>query len=110
MQHTHKHTFSLEKDNSYHGQEYPKLWVHGDDVSVSKVEGFASLLLAGVNNSDLLGGHRQHWQLNAVELVKASPRTRLCKAWSRSRGTKVKGGMTWCIPTVVCSKYFLHDL
>lgn len=60
-------------DNANHGQKYPKFRVHGDDISICEVEGFASLFLAGVNNGDLLSSHRQHRQLDAVEFIKASP-------------------------------------
>lgn len=44
-----------------------------------------SLLLCFLNGCDLLGHHRQHLDINAVELIKASPRTRA------ERGEKQEG-------------------
>ena len=63
----------------YHGQEKTKLWIHVNIVSVSEDELRLSLLLTSQDNGNLLGSHRQHRQLNTVELVKTSPGARLSK-------------------------------
>lgn len=59
---------------THHGQEDSELGIHGNDVTVGEGEGLAALLLARVNHRDLLRRHRQHWELNAVELIEAAPR------------------------------------
>ena len=65
---------------TYHGKEETKLWVEFDLVSVSEDKLLLAVLLGSENNVDLLGSHRQHRQLDTVELVKAAPRPRLGKA------------------------------
>lgn len=64
-----------------HGKEDAKLRAHIDIVSISKDKAFATFLLAGENYCDLLGRDRQNWKVNAVELIKTAPRTRLSQTW-----------------------------
>ena len=59
---------------AHHGEEDAELGVHVDDVAVSEDELRASLLLARQHDRDLLGGHRQRRQLDAIELVETAPR------------------------------------
>ena len=59
--------------HSYHGQEDAKLWVHVYNVTISEYELIFAVLLTTQDNSNLLGGHGQHGQLNTVELVEAAP-------------------------------------
>ena len=61
--------------DTYHGQEETKLWINGHNVPIRKEELCLSLLLCSEDNVDLLGSHRQHGELNPIELVKATPRT-----------------------------------
>lgn len=62
---------------THHGQEDTKLWVHVNVVTISEDELRLAFFLAGQHNSNLLSSHRQHRQLNAVELIEATPGTRL---------------------------------
>ena len=66
---------------SYHGQEDTKLWVHVDNVSVREDELRFAFLLAGQHDVDLLGGYREHGQLNTVELIEAAPAAGLGKTY-----------------------------
>jgi len=77
----------LETD---HGEEDAELRVHVDDVSVSEDELRATLLLAREHDGDLLRGDRQRRQLNAIELVETTPRTRHrqpCQSHRRNTGS-----------------------
>lgn len=50
-------------------------------VSICEDKVFATFLPARENYRNLLGCHRQNWEVNAVELVKTAPRTRLSQTW-----------------------------
>jgi hypothetical protein len=56
-----------------HGQEDAKLGIHVDNVAVGEYELPLALFLASQNDVDLLSGHGQDGQLDAIELVKATP-------------------------------------
>ena len=58
-----------------HGKEDAKLEAHLNVVSVGEDEVLLPLLLTGEYDGDLLGRHRQYWQVYTVELIKASPRS-----------------------------------
>lgn len=59
--------------NTDHAEEDAKLKVHVNIVPVSEDEVFLALFLAGQDNGNLLGSHRQHGQVYTVELIKAAP-------------------------------------
>lgn len=72
------HTRLLSNSNDYattthHGEEDAKLQVEGDIISISEDKTLLTLLLTLQYNGNLLRGHRQHGQLNSVELVKTTP-------------------------------------
>lgn len=69
-----------------HGEEHAKLRVHVHRISISEDKGFAAFLLAGENNCDLLSCDWQNWELNAVELIKTAPSTRLSQTWKSEAG------------------------
>lgn len=66
---------------TYHGQEETKLWVQVHIVTISEDELRLALFLAGQHDGDLLSSHGQHRQLNAVELIKTTPGTRLSQTF-----------------------------
>lgn len=70
-----------------HGKKDAELRIHLHGVSVGEDECFSALFLAGEDYGDLLGGHRQHREIDPVKLVKAAPGARLSKAF----GTKHMG-------------------
>jgi len=63
----------------YHGEKEAELWVEIDHVSIGEDELGLAFLLAGENDGDLLSSDRQYRQLDTVELVETTPRTRLCQ-------------------------------
>ena len=68
-----------------HGKEETELWVQVHIVAVSEDELRLALLLAGQHDGNLLSGHRQHRQLNAVELVETAPGTRLSQTCQHTK-------------------------
>lgn len=74
-----------------HGKEDAKLRVHIHVISICEDKVFASFLLARENYCNLLGRHRQNREVDAVELVKTAPGTRLCQTWKHTNLS-----MLWC--------------
>lgn len=70
---------------SHHSQEEAEFRVHFDRVSVGKDEVLSSLLLAREDDGDLLCCNGQHWQLNAVEFIEATPGTRLSETFGNKQ-------------------------
>ena len=58
-----------------HGEEDAELWIHIDDVAVCKNELLSLLSFARQNDGYLLRRYRQNSKFDAVELVKAAPRS-----------------------------------
>lgn len=59
--------------STYHGEENAEFRVHVNSVTISESEVLPTLLLAGVDDGDLLGSHGEDGQGDAVELVEATP-------------------------------------
>lgn len=70
---------------SYHCDKQAKLWIQIHTVSISKDESAFVFLACHQNNVDLLSSNRKHWQIDSIELIKAAPRPRLCKAWKQNK-------------------------
>lgn len=69
---------------TYHGQEETELWVKVDYVTISEDELWLSFLFSSENDGNLLGSHRQHRQLNTIELIKTTPWSRLRQTWENN--------------------------
>lgn len=80
-----------EGDGTYHGEEDPKLRVHLHAVAIGEQEAFAALLLAREHDGDLLGGHRQHGQVDAVKLIETAPGARLGQPWQERKERDMQG-------------------
>lgn len=80
-----------------HGEEDAKFRAHIHIFSISEDKVFASFLLAGENYCDLLGRNRQNWEVNAIELIKTAPRTRLSQTWKLDTHNFTKPIMLVCI-------------
>lgn len=70
---------SIKIGLTYHCEKNAKFRVHVHHVSICKDKLLLLVLFALQDNVYLLRCHRQHWQLDAVELIKAAPGTRLCQ-------------------------------
>ena len=65
-----------------HCQEDPEFSIHGHNVTISEDElGFVHFL-ALQNNGDLLRCYGQHWELDSVEFIKTTPRSRLRQSYA----------------------------
>ena len=64
---------SNDWNTGYHGEEDAKLRVHVHRIPVGEDKLPLLVLLALQDDVYLLCGHRQHRQLDAVELVEAAP-------------------------------------
>ena len=69
----------------YHREEKTKLGVERHEVAVREDELFLAIFLRREDDVDLLRSHRQHGQLNTVELVEAAPRPRLSQTYDTTQ-------------------------
>lgn len=68
-----------------HSEEDAKLWVHIHVVSIGEDKVFTTFLLAGENDGNLLGRHRQNREVDAVEFIETAPRTGLSQTWKQTQ-------------------------
>lgn len=64
---------------TYHCDKQAKLRIQIHAVSIGKNKGAFVLLARHQDDVDLLSGHREHWQVYPVKLIKAAPGARLRK-------------------------------
>lgn len=57
----------------YHSDKESKLWIEVHSITIREDKLFLPFLSCCQNDVDLLSSHRQHRQVNTVELIKTTP-------------------------------------
>lgn len=78
-------TMISPSSSTHHSEEDAKLWVHIHIVSIGEDKVFPTFLLAGENDRNLLGRHRQNREVDAVEFIETAPRTGLSQTWKQTQ-------------------------
>lgn len=71
--------------STHHSEEDAKLGVHSHIVSIGEDKVVPTFLLAGENDRNLLGRHRQNREVDAVEFIETAPRARLSQTWKQTQ-------------------------
>lgn len=70
-----------------HGNSYKTVWIEFKFCPF-KNKHFQLLLNGSLNTKDLLSYYRQHFQLNSIKFIKASPSTRRSQSFKKLRTRK----------------------